>query len=1031
MIVSEQCNKVGQNLEILVALPENSELEPGLAEIRARDNGVFLTRDELSVLVMGPDMAMERLRALSIREAVFVVTLVQGNRVRLKVIEGGLKRDLALWVDERTREKLASTKIAGMKQAAMDVNSLADYLSRMCLDRTGQSAYACMQQDQDKLRLLCPGFYLKLSSRDGVIHVDGVGRGGYFPDAVIIKGDHSFTLKPESSVLSQQEQEIVMDPSSLLNLWARANQEETGLILDDFLKTGVVPCQWFEKKTDKTLRVGLFAGDWKKVKDIKDFMLVSPGDGQTLVQSIQGLKQGLGLKAIEDVFRGLENKTELQKKVHGRMDGEYRMELETPNSLPDKISACSLIANIKGDLTRLKRREQAWEKLRTGMAPLTGLMRAIEGKPADWGADRIKHVPPEVINKVFRHGPPTPAQLRAVRAAINTPDLVAIQGPPGTGKTTVIVAIIETLKYLAQKEGRTGIHTLITSYQHVAVENALDRVENFGLPVLKVGTRSGEDQVQQVLGKVDEWSEQVVDSVKVRFPDVLDKVFEVDTLKSIDKLLGRAFDLDRYIHALDAIRNRLFPFIPRSLDKELQDLIRDLKQEWADAAGNPELARVVRGLRTRSLTWSDDGPARVTRVLVRLNNYLGDSDKRLLQSLRSKDMPERQDFEDLAGLKMRLLLKLAPRPHVRWLPIHRPGVDDVLTRVRRVVQTAMEQRADRVVDLITAFYVQRMGHSLGELREAVLAYSGQVGATVQQAAGHTMSEVMEGGDWLSVIIDEAGRAQPSDLVVPMVRARRRVVLVGDHKQLPHMVDERLMRAMEKSDDMTHEEIEIKLKESMFQRVYKAYEDTPRAVMLDEQFRMHPLLGELISEVFYDGKLKSPLPEKFFRHEVKVFGKPGPMAWVDVAAGRHKRQGTSLVREAEAEVLVEKLKAVLDDPGGKGLKIGVITFYSAQRDLIMGLAESAGVADAVEIGTVDAFQGREFDIVFLSPVRAGLDSKFGFLKMQNRLNVALSRARRMVVVVGDHALYASDRARDKVPGLRRFAGICMDRGWVHE
>ena len=144
------------------------------------------------------------------------------------------------------------------------------------------------------------------------------------------------------------------------------------------------------------------------------------------------------------------------------------------------------------------------------------------------------------------------------------------------------------------------------------------------------------------------------------------------------------------------------------------------------------------------------------------------------------------------------------------------------------------------------------------------------------------------------------------------------------------------------------------------------------------------------------------------------------------------------RTAEARVISEKIKEWIQyddekntDPE-KRLTFGVISFYKAQTNLIRTFLtekfiDSVG-EDRLQIGTVDSFQGMEFDVVFLSLVRTGKKT-FGFLQLDNRLNVSMSRQKKLLVVVGDAAYYDSDAARETVPGLANFLTLCREKGKV--
>jgi superfamily I DNA and/or RNA helicase len=161
-------------------------------------------------------------------------------------------------------------------------------------------------------------------------------------------------------------------------------------------------------------------------------------------------------------------------------------------------------------------------------------------------------------------------------------------------------------------------------------------------------------------------------------------------------------------------------------------------------------------------------------------------------------------------------------------------------------------------------------------------------------------------------------------------------------------------------------------------------------------------------------------------------------------GSESRDGSSTNRPAEAAVIVRELTAALQ--ASADLTFGVITFYKGQEEAIWRAMSDAGLAvrlkrghelnpsiswlrtdrglPRVRIGTVDAFQGREFDVVYLSTTRsheprANKPRRFGFLVLPNRLCVAMSRQRKLLIVVGDSDMFTSDDARRSVPALAAF------------
>jgi len=124
-------------------------------------------------------------------------------------------------------------------------------------------------------------------------------------------------------------------------------------------------------------------------------------------------------------------------------------------------------------------------------------------------------------------------------------------------------------------------------------------------------------------------------------------------------------------------------------------------------------------------------------------------------------------------------------------------------------------------------------------------------------------------------------------------------------------------------------------------------------------------------------------------------------------------------------------------------LGIITMYRSQEEYIKELLRNKGFmigggvidkfSSRLRVGTVDSFQGREFDVVLLSPVRSNKYSakslkeargKFGFLTFKNRLNVSLSRQKKLLIVVGDRGMYQTPEAKAYVTGLYEFNKMCQ-------
>ena len=249
-----------------------------------------------------------------------------------------------------------------------------------------------------------------------------------------------------------------------------------------------------------------------------------------------------------------------------------------------------------------------------------------------------------------------------------------------------------------------------------------------------------------------------------------------------------------------------------------------------------------------------------------------------------------------------------------------------------------------------------------------------------------------------VIVDEAGRATVPEVLIPISLAQR-VILVGDERQLPPVVDESFGRVQT-------DERSVALETSLFQDLLEQEVEHPEyAAKLVTQYRMHPAIGNLISEVFYDGTLvdgDSNRRRKF----ADAF--PAVVTWISTSRLRDKgesRSGDSFENPAEARVVAAVLDRIRQGGGWQGtLRVGVITGYSGQVGRLRGVIDTADSRRwprmTIDIATVDSFQGRECDVVIYSTVRSNPLRRIGFLRDYRRINVALSRARDLLVIVGD-------------------------------
>jgi len=230
-------------------------------------------------------------------------------------------------------------------------------------------------------------------------------------------------------------------------------------------------------------------------------------------------------------------------------------------------------------------------------------------------------------------------------------------------------------------------------------------------------------------------------------------------------------------------------------------------------------------------------------------------------------------------------------------------------------------------------------------------------------------------------------------LIPLTKGARHVVLVGDHQQLPPTVISR--RAEEGG-----------LAQSLFERLNLLGAPT---TMLTTQYRMHPVIREWPSERFYHGKLEDGVGADE-RVAPAGFVWPdwdSPVAFVPVEGVEDTSpDGASKQNMDEAALAIRVVDMLLSGGDISPSDIGVVTPYSGQVRLLNDLFENAGGREeseryhGLEIKTVDGYQGREKEVIVLSAVRANDAGEIGFLKDRRRLNVAITRARRGLIVLGN-------------------------------
>lgn len=278
----------------------------------------------------------------------------------------------------------------------------------------------------------------------------------------------------------------------------------------------------------------------------------------------------------------------------------------------------------------------------------------------------------------------------------------------------------------------------------------------------------------------------------------------------------------------------------------------------------------------------------------------------------------------------------------------------------------------------------------------LLNNSDVITCTLVGAAAHTL----RGRRYKTVFIDEAAQALEPSCWIPVLRAER-VILAGDHCQLPPTI---------KSIEAAREGLAQTLFEKCIQR------QPQTASMLQVQYRMNEDIMRFSSRYFYHDELIAH--ETVRHHALEKMNEKGipvklaPVDYIDTAGcGFTEAQDPetlSRYNDEEAQLLIRQLERLIREMGIEDWThtIGIITPYSAQVERLTKLAEASEEISVlvryVTINTVDAFQGQERDIIAISFVRSNEKGEVGFLSDIRRTNVAMTRARKKLLMVGDSA-----------------------------
>ncbi len=642
-------------------------------------------------------------------------------------------------------------------------------------------------------------------------------------------------------------------------------------------------------------------------------------------------------------------------------------------------------------------------------------------------------------------------QLEAFRRALTVPDLLLVLGPPGTGKTRTITEIVRQCSVRRQR-------VLVTSGTHKAVDNVLERLPG-NLTVIRFGH---EDRIAESIRPllIDEQTKKrqqyILQTTEVNNRKLANVVHYRSTIDQwvnhLTTLIAQLCDSEQHMHhtlqrGMHAAQRIGAPYKPR-----IDELATTLKHQADDLISH----------RRKLDTWTErqtTAEARRQQPLIGLfyqwsNNFSQNRVEKEIAIIKEKQSIHEAANQEYTNIQSKVQRALANDPEYQLCEANRRQTEDHIAYIRKEASSVVNTLQGTIRDLLpvptlveplTTRTLQHYATWFGEVRcllekrakllhdwrkelesrteqliPELLRYADVVGATcIGVATAKGLADV----EFDLAIVDEAGQICLPDLLVPLVRAKRSV-LVGDHNQLPPFVDSNVQTWLDSLSSQTQQELGLAdeeadskritdlLTKSAFEQLFIDRADRAHIVRFTEQRRMPQVISDFASQHFYNNQLRTCSENRslYAQHREPLFQRS--LAFVDTSGlpfdqrKEEKREASEswgivgFFNRAEAR-LIARIAALYEQ---EGMDWVIIVPYRAQAHLIIQQLSYRIEAHTFKleerVATVDSFQGGERDKVIYGFTRSNKYGGIGFLKELRRLNVAITRARQQLVLIGD-------------------------------
>lgn len=545
--------------------------------------------------------------------------------------------------------------------------------------------------------------------------------------------------------------------------------------------------------------------------------------------------------------------------------------------------------------------------------------------------------------------------------ALGVEDVLAIEGPPGTGKTKLITEII--IQWLRRNPND---RIMLSSQTHIALDNVLERVAKVApsLDMIRIG-RPDEPRISEASKALllDRRVEGWIKEVRV----AAEKDMELWAKKN--NVDHKAVEVGMKVERLMQLLQRI---------EQVSEAVAARRFERESVADEDQAAM------------SADA-REVDETTTQIDSEIGELQQEA-KRLRQQEAELRQEMTGLGDYAAGLSKSNDLQELAEWA-VHLMAAGSI--------EEACRERLRLLED-----WLLRVGRS-SDFNAAMLSAAQVIAGTCVGVAGvRGMEEVT----YDLCIIDEASKATATEILIPMARSKRWII-VGDPQQLPPFFEDFGEELMDSFDD-------AEVRATLLDRLLDRQMGLPKSnrAKLRNQYRMIEPIGDLVSQCFYGGDLDSPVRT----HGLKLANAfPKPVTWYSTHAlpnRGERKEGQTFRNPAEVAAirnLLRRLQFVVKAQKVR-ISVAVIAGYTAQVEALSEMA-SRGVAEWPDLdvvcNSVDAFQGRQADVCIYSVVRSNNTNKLGFLKEQPRLNVALSRGKSALIIVGDQAFCRSARGRN--------------------